>query len=48
VLGAGLETLAGRDSFRASLPAGTNLEVVNDAIAMGCSEQWIRKDLAAE
>jgi hypothetical protein len=43
-----LDTLAGRDSFRASLPPGTNLEVVNDAIARGCSEQWIRENLGAK
>jgi hypothetical protein len=44
--GAGpLLTLADRDQFRASLPAGTSLGPVNDAIARGCSAQWIRAHL---
>jgi len=46
--GAGpLVTLAERDAFRASLPTGTNLGPINDAIARGCSADWIRTHLAA-
>jgi hypothetical protein len=40
-----LVTLAERDAFRASLPPGTNLGLVNDAIARGCSANWIRGHL---
>jgi hypothetical protein len=41
--GAGpLTTLADRNTFRASLPTGTNMAAVNDLIAKGCSAAWIR------
>jgi hypothetical protein len=40
-----LVTLADRDQFRASLPAGTQVGPVNDAIAQGCSAIWIRAHL---
>jgi hypothetical protein len=43
--GTGLTTLAGRDTFRASLPPGTDMEVVNSEIAEGCSETWIQTHL---
>ena len=46
VFGTGpLKTLGDRDAFRASLPRGTNLALVNDAIARGCSAAWIRAHL---
>jgi hypothetical protein len=45
VFGTGLTTLADRDAFRASLPAGTSMAVVNDAIARGCSPAWIQSHL---
>jgi hypothetical protein len=41
----GLTTLAQREAFRSSLPAGTDMAVVNDAIAHGCSPAWIRSHL---
>jgi hypothetical protein len=43
--GTGLTTLAARDAFRASLPAGTNIAAVNDEIAQGCSASWIQSHL---
>jgi hypothetical protein len=48
VFGAGpLSSLSERDAFRASLPAGTDVGPVNDAIARGCSARWIRAHLAS-
>ncbi len=48
VYGSGpLLTLSDRDAFRASLPPGTNMGPVNDAIARGCSASWIRSHLGA-
>jgi hypothetical protein len=40
-----LDTLTERDAFRASLPPGTDMAAVNDAIARGCSPSWIRANL---
>jgi hypothetical protein len=46
VFGSGsLTSLADRESFRAKLPPGTNLAAVDDAIARGCSANWIRAHL---
>jgi hypothetical protein len=42
VFGSDLTTLADRDAFRASLPAGTSMAVVNDDIARCCSLAWIQ------
>jgi hypothetical protein len=42
VFGTGLTTLADRDAFRSSLPAGTSTAMVNDDIARGCSATWIQ------
>jgi len=42
-----LVTLSDRDAFRASLPPGTNMAAVDDAIARGCSASWIRANLAS-
>jgi hypothetical protein len=43
--GAGLVTLSEREAFRASLPPGTDMAAVNDAIARGCSADWLRDNL---
>ena len=45
VYNTGLTTLAEREAFRSSLPGGTDMAVVNDAIARGCSPAWIRSHL---
>ena len=45
VYNTGLTTLAEREAFRSSLPGGTHMAVVNDAIARGCSPAWIRSHL---
>jgi hypothetical protein len=45
--GPGLLDLNARDAFRASLPPGTDMTAVNDAIAQGCSASWIRTHLVA-
>jgi hypothetical protein len=37
-----LDTLAGRDAFGTSLPDGTDMGAVHQAIARGCSASWIR------
>jgi hypothetical protein len=34
-----------REAFRSSLPPGSDLGAVNDAIARGCSASWIREHL---
>jgi hypothetical protein len=41
----GLSDLSARDAFRASLPPGTDVAAVNDAISRGCSATWIRAHL---
>jgi hypothetical protein len=43
--GSGLETLDERDAFRATIPAGTDMGSVDNAIARGCSATWIRAHL---
>jgi hypothetical protein len=45
--GSGLVTERDRDVFRENLPAGTQMAAVNDAIARGCSAQWIRTHLGS-
>jgi hypothetical protein len=46
--GAGpLVTGSERDAFRGNLPSGTHMAAVNDAIARGCSAQWIRSHLGS-
>src|SRR5262249_9179222 len=45
VFGTSLTTLADRDAFRMTLPAGTSMVMVNDAIARGCSPAWIQSHL---
>jgi hypothetical protein len=42
---ADLTNLSEREAFRASLPPGTNMAAVNDAIARGCSASWIRSNV---
>jgi hypothetical protein len=41
VYGSSLASESARDAFRASLPPGSNLASINDAIAHGCSPKWL-------
>jgi hypothetical protein len=42
-----LMTVRDRDAFRESLPTDARIGAVNDAIARGCSAQWIRGHLGS-